>query len=283
MIESLKRLGRHIIFANRLAMYWDKGTNWGDALNPVLVEHLSRKKVRFAAGPERNKYMAIGSILQKADGRTEVWGSGLIADDVEPNAPPRVIHAVRGPLTRQRLLEMGISCPEVYGDPALLLPYFYNPPTEKQYTLGIVPHYIDKGHSWLHQARASNGVRVIDVEGGVHSFVDEIKSCERVVSSSLHGIICADAFGIPSGWIRFSDRVTGGDFKFRDYYASTGNDAPEVLDVREGATLADLMNHASPRPLQIDLRKLVDACPFVHDNVRTNLTASITKKDRVVL
>lgn len=279
MIEFVKRIGRRIIFANRLAMYWDKGTNWGDALNPVLAEHLSRKKVRFAGGPERNKFMAIGSILQKADGRTEVWGSGLIADDVEPNAPPRVIHAVRGPMTRQRLLEMGISCPEVYGDPALLLPYFYNPPLEKKYTLGIVPHYIDKGHPWLHEARASNEVRVIDVEGGVHAFVDEIKSCERVVSSSLHGIICADAYGVPSGWIRFSDGLKGGDFKFRDYYVSTGDDEPKVVDVRKGATLEDVMNHPSPRMLQIDLHKLVNACPFIDNGVRMDLIAAIVKND----
>ena len=52
--------------------------------------------------------------------------------------------AVRGPLTRQRMLSLSIDCPPVYGDPALLVPLVH--PRRSETTrrkLGIVPHYKD--------------------------------------------------------------------------------------------------------------------------------------------
>ncbi len=57
------------------------------------------------------------------------------------------MRAVRGPLTRQFLMDMGIDCPKIYGDPALLLPKLFpefkkseNP--TKEYI--IIPHHSDE-------------------------------------------------------------------------------------------------------------------------------------------
>jgi len=274
-MESIKRIVRKIVYSNKIQVFWSKTSNWGDALNPILVECLSNKKARFAGGPTRNKYMVIGSILQRADTRTEVWGSGFISSDSSVLGHPRQVHAVRGPFSRQRLLALGIQAPKVYGDAALLLPYFYQSDVEKTFDLGIVPHYTDKGHPWLASVVNDDKINIIDVEGGIYKFVDEVNACERVVSSSLHGIICADAYGIPSGWIKLGDSLEGDDFKFHDYYASVGRGTPVPLAIDSETMPEDLYNHAAMSPMNIDLAGLINACPFVADDVRKKILKKV--------
>ena len=91
--------------------------------------------------------MIIGSILDRGTKSSIIWGAGLISEDSEPIEIPKKIYAVRGPKTREKLLKSGIDCPEIYGDPALLLPKIYNPKIEKKYELGVIPHYIDKNNN----------------------------------------------------------------------------------------------------------------------------------------
>lgn len=42
----------------------------------------------------------------------------------------------------------------------------------------------------------------------------QINECESILSSSLHGIICEDTYGIPVAWIKLSDQILGDDFKY---------------------------------------------------------------------
>ena len=166
------------------------------------------------------------------------------------------------------LLAQGIDCPEVYGDPALLLPHFFNPDVPKRYSMGIVPHYIDKESPFLDRYRHDPQVLILDIESSIQDFVRAVKSCEVIFSSSLHGLICADSYGIPNTWIQFSDDVVGGDFKFRDYRLSIGANEPTALRIGENTDLRLDVDKAEYRQLQIDLRKLILACPFMSHNLR---------------
>jgi len=65
----------------------------------------------------------------------------------------------------------------------------------------------------------------------VADVVAEISKCEAVLSSSLHGLVVADSFGIPNRRAVASDLLTGGDYKFRDYYSAFGI-SPASFDLR---------------------------------------------------
>ena len=60
---------------------------------------------------------------------------------------------------------------------------------------------------------------LIDPTDKWENVIDAIVSCKSVVSSSLHGLICSDAYNIPNLWIDEFE-LKEGDFKFKDYFSS---------------------------------------------------------------
>jgi pyruvyltransferase len=155
-----------------------------------------------------------------------------------------------------------LDCPEIYGDPALLLPRFYAPRISKRFRLGIVPHFTDRKHPIVDRLRAMDGVRILDVSAGVEEFVDELCSCEVIASSSLHGLIAADSYGIPSLWIEISGRVTRDCFKFHDYYSGIGRTPEGPTPLTEATTEQEILDRASHQPTDVDLDRLLESCPF---------------------
>lgn len=190
--------------------------NLGDVLTPAILRGLG-VEARWTPH-QRADLLAIGSIIRFARPGQSVWGSGAMrrSDPVSPRA--RYL-AVRGPFTRDSILRDGGTCPEVYGDPALLVSRFHDRPVEKRHDVGVVPHYVDERDV----RRKHRGLSVISpLRANPLEVVDEIRACRAILSSSLHGIIVAHAYGIPAAWVRFSDKLNGDDVKFADYAASVG-------------------------------------------------------------
>ncbi len=269
--DSARRLLARAASAGRIPLMWCQGPNWGDALSPLLVSLLSGKSVIHRHGVHHHRFLVIGSILDSANEYAQLWGSGFIRENQRVLGPPRAIHAVRGPLSREALLRQNIDCPEVYGDPALLLPQFYNPRVERRYAIGIVPHYVDKRHPWVQKHRRDPQVLILDIESGIQEFVQSVKSCDLILSSSLHGLICSDAYGVPNAWVQLSDKVVGGAFKFQDYRLSIGSDDQEPNVISEDTKLVLVSAVAKKRNPNVDLRKLLLACPFLADEVRVQI------------
>lgn len=213
--------------------------NFGDWINNYLIEVISGKKIvdYDALLFQKNKkhLLAIGSIVHRANQDSVIWGSGLIKSDIKLKNAPAKICSVRGPKTRQLLLNQEIECPKVCGDPALLLPKYYTPkiPKVKTYKYGIIPHYVDKEFASKLCANLDGSSIILNIECGNkwREFIDQMHLCENILSSSLHGVIVADAYNIPNAWIEFSNKVVGDGFKFYDYFLSVGKCEQKRLDI----------------------------------------------------
>jgi len=256
------------------AYFDDKGRlnkeNWGDDINYWLYKEIVDAEIvsydfsvrsRFFHRPY---YLGIGSLLTLFPiDNAIVWGSGVMSKDKPIIGGPKEVRAVRGPLSRKRLLDAGIDCPEVYGDPALLLPFYYTPKVEKKYRLGIVPHYTDMNRPTLAAVKEDKDICIIKIREYEHwlDVIDQINQCDIIVSSSLHGLIVSETYGIPNVWVKFDDRPSD-DIKFHDFFLSMNNDRePLVLKDQIDMNKIEEASRSYKKGV-IDLNKLLEVCPF---------------------
>lgn len=248
--------------------------NLGDDLNAPFIEWLSGRKIRFykTLFRKQKNIMAIGSVIDLCgNSKSIVWGSGAIEGKERLKEAPLKVFAVRGPLTREYLEKQGIPCPPVYGDPALLLPMMYTPSSiDKKYRIGIIPHYKDQKLTAVEDFLSNDkDVLLIKMRGyqSWQSVIDQICSCEFIISSSLHGLILSDAYGVPNVRIRLSDTLKGGDFKFRDYYAGINKPYVDPVDCRDKIDIQSILPYIDNySPVRYDstdlLRAWKDALDF---------------------
>lgn len=240
--------------------------NFGDEVSPYLFKKITgRNPIHVGISHHEDKlhYCAVGSMIRECNENSILWGTGYHVPNSCFRGKPISIHAVRGPLTRDQLLKQGCKCPEIYGDPALLLPRFYTPSIKERKGIGVIPHYIDKNDIQLDMFRRHSNVKIIDIQDGVERVIDKVTSCNLILSSSLHGMIVADAYGIPGYWYKISNKITGGTYKYKDYFQSVNREFV-VLDAKDFSTVKDVVNavKTSPYTINIDLDILMNACPF---------------------
>lgn len=222
-------------------IYWDY-PNFGDALSPFIVGNLSGKKIvskqfykgrkrsfkrlikcvksgqwhkiRHIAFPWERCLVAVGSIMPQGTKRSVLWGCGFMNEDESFRGG--CLCAVRGKYSKAKLEQQGFACPAVFGDPALLLPLMV-PCSRQCHGVGIVPHWKETEVFTTVYGERYKVISLIRTD--IDEVVSEITSCRRILSTSLHGIIVAHAYGIPALWIKKGYVDTDG-FKFRDYFSS---------------------------------------------------------------
>lgn len=238
--------------------YWQQKefVNFGDYLGIVIVERIIQDPVRVYKKTKKSekKLLGLGSLLYFANTGDVLWGTGCnykYTKRKDYSFTVLDIRAVRGPLTKAFIEDLGIRCPEVYGDPALLFPYLFPEFKKKRnptHPFIIIPHFYEKS---LFQP-ASN---VISPTEPWNKVIRMILDSAFVISGSLHAIIIAESYGIPARYLRLSENEPL--FKYKDYYAATGRDSfCFATSVKEALYLG------GEPPIKFDPKPLWNAFPF---------------------
>lgn len=202
----------------RYRFYWvgnNTTGNFGDVLTPKLLDHFG-VDYEFTRGSDYNA-ICIGSIARHAKKDTLVLGSGFMSkkNPCEINADWKF---VRGPRSKAKLESHGGRTSEIMGDPALLLPLFCDE-SKKKHDVAIIPHVSQ--YAWAKENFPDYHVINLKTKNALTK-AKEITECRTVISSSLHGIIAAHAYGIPAAYVEFKDGIKGDGIKFEDHYESIG-------------------------------------------------------------
>ena len=221
-------------------VYWNK-PNFGDILSPYIISKLSKKEIIYKDSYngikdcikkllrslvllnfkeirsihfwwEKN-LLGIGSILANGNKHSIVWGSGFINE--EQIFKGGKIYAVRGRYTDNLLKKEGFNGNYAYGDPALLIPLFVSPSDIKNTDIAIIPHWSETDYFIKNYGEK---YKIIDLRT---KNIKQVTSCNKILSTSLHGIIVSHAYSIPALWIRH-DILHNSNFKFYDYFSSVG-------------------------------------------------------------
>lgn len=192
--------------------WWNEQPNLGDLLTPLLFAGAEW------ASPVKAEWVGIGSVLERFHGSSvTVFGTGRAGSKApDTDLGNATVLALRGKDTLART--RGAGSP-VLGDPGLLVTDLVQP--DPQGYTAIVPHYDDQ-FRMTHRYRSA---RLVDVTGGPMEAIRTLAGAGRVISSSLHGLVLADAFGIPRKWEWFSG-VQASGFKFHDYGTVVGHATP---------------------------------------------------------
>lgn len=251
---------------NPVLYYWSARplgfTNFGDELSEKIVSRIIGYPVTtttsrwYGRDTGKKKFLALGSVLVIAEEGDIVWGTG-VKEALDATNASRYrfktvdVRAVRGPLTRAFLLAMGIPCPEIYGDPALLIPQLFPEFKRKQNptrAYSIVVHYGDEKYF----KKMKN---TISVKEDWRIVIEKILDSEFIISTTLHGIVVAEAFGIPARYLRVNEKEKL--FKFQDYYLGT-----KRTSFTYAKSLAEALELGGEMPPQYDAAALYNAFPF---------------------
>lgn len=205
--------------------------NYGDWLSPYIFSKLSGASIKYINPARVDKHdlclLGIGSIAKFARKGSIVLGSGLSRSEPELDAKARY-RMVRGPLTREVIVEAGAQCPEVYGDPALVLPRLYQPSIEsrkKSGKIALVRHFTHKKAVLA----LPDYVEEVDIfralPSEIEAFIDDLHCYDGVVCTALHAYITSQAYGLPCVLATFDgleDAVHGDGMKYADYFKGAG-------------------------------------------------------------
>lgn len=238
--------------------------NFGDEANCDVFRALIRQDrvaVTHVANPpisrrlERpGKVLLIGTVLKSAQPHDVVVGAGAQAA-TRPLPAATFVHSVRGLASIERIGRQALV-----GDPALyawlLVPSWFDLDSRGGDGLCILPNGADTDLKEFAQSAA--GVKHISHDQSPTDVARLVAGCDILYSSSLHGLIFADALGVPS--VVPSD-LPYNPFKVVDYLTAIAN-STALLDTDQTKAITKMT--------QIHLRDTlqVDAAAFIADDCK---------------
>jgi hypothetical protein len=248
-----------------LKLYYSGGKknnyNFGDSLSPLVVSYLSSRKVIYS-DIKNCDCVSIGSIIDKTINNKwkrflkfnfnpiTILGTGSFGPISIKEKNKLNVLSLRGPLTRN-LFKNNMDVP--LSDPGIIVCNLIKK-TQKKFSWGIIPHISEKKLPILNEMNKSNkNCTIIDpANSNPLETASLIASCEFIISSSLHGIIAADSLNVPYVWMKISDNIIGGNWKFNDYFLSMNQKQTEPLIIK------DFTSDSWEQNLTISNRKILE-------------------------
>jgi len=261
------------------------GGNFGDEIGPAVILGLLERHFgtttnvpvyNLAHGPKGRPscLFNLGSIWHMIDPKKDsVWGTGFNPHangwqrGSEKGATEMQIYAVRGPKSLEALQKSNArfikSDDFSFGDPALMMaslwPELKSAKPDRE--VCFVPHHNDRTFA----RKEWETMEHVFWPDKYHfrEMTKEITKCKLVLSSSLHGLIVAEAYGIPARWVQFTSKdrqataVTEGHFKYDDYFLATGR-----KDINPASTIAEGKQLGGLEPIHFDVEKFEKSFPY---------------------
>jgi len=226
--------------------------NAGDSFNKEFLETQFNKKINKYTFGDKDHYLFCGSILSRANKCSIIIGAGLIEANKKIE-DFKLVLGCRGELTLDKINAVRKVEPKFLGDPGLLVREEFLSLIERKkpsFKIGIVPHFVDLQR--VSSFNLNDDIKIIDIKNDYKTVCKDILDCETIFSSSLHGLIFSDALKVNNLWVKFSDEIIGGNFKFNDYYSVMTNvkDAPifcnsesNILEHKKEDMVSENMNY----------------------------------------
>lgn len=239
----------------KLSIFGRQDANFGDRITERVLRSMGYD-VEYVRAYEAG-LVGAGSLLQSVpEGYSgTILGAGFQEEHQARAFPQANILAVRGRLTAERC-RAPREC--LLADPGLLAGSLLTELPPIRHTMAIIPHVADQSAPHLHAVyqkyakrplcgdeNAPGEIVLVNLRSEPLKVLELIASSEYVLSSSLYGLIAAEALGKPCGWLVLSRHVPGGAFKFQDYYSAFDrSEQPVLLNGTE--TLHELIRTTRP-------------------------------------
>jgi len=199
--------------------------NYGDVLAPFILKNygIRLNHTNYA----NSQICTMGSLLHviPEDYKGYVWSLGFMY-------PTKYLFFEKDPICVRGKLSLSHirndTSNTYLGDAGLLVANVFKPKIKRTYKLGIFPNYCDLQNNDKFETYPifeRPDVLLIDPRNYVETVLKDVNSCQNIISSSLHGLIACDSYGINHSI--FSARETDlaihklqDSFKFKDYYSA---------------------------------------------------------------
>ena len=259
--QDTAALGRPIAISHRIDM-----KNIGDRSNPIAVQFATDRPTFWTSPALRPSLLGIGAILHWANAKSHVWGTGMTSPDLGSGGlRAERVWALRGKLTHANLARQLAGLRDVpLGDPGYLVGRCVAalmPARAPIHRLGIVPHFKDRDHPAIAHLRRQEGVVVLGGWEPDPAFFEQMMACEAIASSALHGLIFAEALGIPNTWVDFANEGATSAFKYHDWFSLAKQPPQHPLRLTASPDAANIIASSALHDMAIDEKALRRAVP----------------------